>query len=153
MQRFEAPSLQVLADHVGPELAVSDWLLITQERVTRFAEVTEDLQWIHIDEERARRESPYGGTIAHGYLTLSLLPRLYHDCILVRGVRMGVNYGLNRVRFMAPVPVGNRIRARFALLTYEPLPGGAQLVWQATVEVEGGDKPACIAEMVARRYT
>lgn len=152
MQMFEADSLDSLPAHIGQELAVSDWFPITQERVTRFAEVTEDLQWIHTDPERAQRESPYGTTIAHGYLTLSLLPRLSQACIVLRGVRMGVNYGLNRVRFMAPVRVGERIRARFTLLSCDPLPGGAQLVWRATVEVEGADKPACVAEMVARRY-
>jgi acyl dehydratase len=133
-------------------------LLIDQQRVTRFAEVTEDMQWIHVDEARAQRESPYGGTIAHGYLTLSLMPRLTNATIAIGGVRMGVNYGLNRVRFMAPVPVGRRIRARFTLLACEPLAGGglekaAQVIWQATVEVEGADKPACIAELVSRRYT
>lgn len=153
MQRFEADGLDALATRVGEQLAVSDWLPITQERVNRFAEVTGDLQWIHIDEARARRESPYGTTIAHGYLTLSLLPGLSQGCIEVRGTRMAVNYGLNRVRFMAPVRVGDRIRAGFTLQACEALPGGgAQVVWQATVDVEGSDKPACVAEMVSRRY-
>ncbi|MBA4195703.1 MAG: dehydratase [Comamonadaceae bacterium] len=153
-QTFEAESLDALTARVGEELAVSDWLPITQERINRFAEVTGDLQWIHIDAERARRESPYGTTIAHGYLTLSLLPGLSQGCITVHGTRMAVNYGLNRVRFMAPVRVDDRIRARFTLQSVEALPdGGAQVIWQALVEVEGSSKPACVAEMVARRYT
>lgn len=152
MRLFEADSMNVLPEQLGKELAESDWILITQERVTRFAEVTEDLQWIHIDDERARRESPYGTTVAHGYLTLSLLPRLFKACVTLGPVRLAVNYGLNRVRFMAPVRVGDRIRARFTLQSFEPLPGGAQIVWKATIDVEGVDKPACVAEMVSRRY-
>jgi acyl dehydratase len=152
MQVFKADSLNVLGEQIGKELAQSDWILITQERVTRFAEVTEDMQWIHIDEERARRESPYGTTVAHGYLTLSLLPRLFMDCITLGPTRMAVNYGLNRVRFMAPVRVGDRIRARFTLQSFELLPGGAQIVWKATIDVEGVEKPACVAEMVSRRF-
>lgn len=152
MQLFDADSMNVLPEQLGKELAESDWFLMTQERVTRFAEVTEDLQWIHIDEERARRESPYGTTVAHGYLTLSLLPRLFKACVALGPVRMAVNYGLNRVRFMAPVRVGDRIRARFRLQSFEPLPGGAQIVWKAIIDVEGVDKPACVAEMVSRRY-
>ena len=153
MQTFEAMNLDELAHHVGKTLAVSDWLIISQERINQFAEVTGDLQWIHLDAERARRESPYGTTIAHGYLTLSLLPALSQSCISVHGTAMSVNYGLNRVRFMAPVRVNARIRAHFTLQAFENLPGGgAQVIWQAQVEVEGSDKPACVAEMVSRRY-
>ena len=153
MQTFEASSLDELASHVGKALAVSDWLTISQERINQFAEVTGDLQWIHLDAERARRESPYRTTIAHGYLTLSLLPALSQSCIAVHGTAMAVNYGLNRVRFMAPVRVNARIRAHFTLQAFEKLPeGGAQVIWQAQVEVEGSDKPACVAEMVSRRY-
>jgi acyl dehydratase len=152
MQTFEASCLDELAGHVGKTLAISDWLTISQERIQQFAEVTGDMQWIHLDTERARRESPYGTTIAHGYLTLSLLPGLSQSCITVHGTRMAVNYGLNRVRFMAPVRVDARIRAHFTLQSYEVLPGGAQVIWQAQVEVEGSDKPACMAEMVSRRY-
>lgn len=152
MQTFEASGLDELAGHVGKTLAVSDWMTISQERIQQFAEVTGDLQWIHLDAERARSESPYGTTIAHGYLTLSLLPALSQSCITVHGTRMAVNYGLNRVRFMAPVRVNARIRAHFTLQSYEVLPGGAQVIWQAQVEVEGSDKPACMAEMVSRRY-
>ena len=152
METFESPALEALADHVGKKLAVSDWLAISQERINQFAEVTGDRQWIHIDAERARRESPYGTTVAHGYLTLSLLPGLAQSCIHVHGTTMAVNYGLNRVRFMAPVRVDIRIRAHFTLQAFKALPGAAQVIWQAQVEIEGCDKPACIAEMVSRRY-
>ncbi|MDP2133327.1 MAG: MaoC family dehydratase [Sulfuritalea sp.] len=137
---------------VGQEIGVSDWLPIEQDRVDAFAEVTGDRQWIHVDAERARRESPFGGPIAHGYLTLSLLAKFAGECIAVQGVRLAVNYGLNRVRFAAPVRVGSRVRARFVLAALEDIAGGAQMVWQATIEIEGSDKPACVAEMVTRWY-
>lgn len=137
---------------VGQEIGVSDWLPIEQDRVDAFAEVTGDRQWIHVDAERARRESPFGGPIAHGYLTLSLLAKFAGECIAVQGVRLAVNYGLNRVRFAAPVRVGSRVRARFVLAAVEDIAGGAQMVWQATIEIEGSDKPACVAEMVTRWY-
>ncbi|WP_175821371.1 MaoC family dehydratase [Burkholderia sp. BCC0419] len=149
---FAIDTLDALPAYVGREVAVSPWFPILQDRVTRFAEVTEDNQWIHVDPERARRESPYGTTVAHGYLTLSLLPCLASGCIRVGGVRMGVNYGLNRVRFVSPVRVGDSIRARFTLRAADPVPGGMQVVWHAVVEVGGSDKPACVAEMVSRRY-
>lgn len=136
----------------GEELGISDWLLIDQERVNAFAEVTGDRQWIHVDVERARRESPFGGPIAHGYLTLSLLAKFAQECIRAEGVKLAVNYGLNRVRFASPVKVGSRVRAKFMLDQVEEIAGGAQLVWRATIEIEGGDKPACIAEMVTRWY-
>jgi acyl dehydratase len=109
-------------------------------------------QWIHVDVERATRESPFGAPIAHGYLTLSLLAKFAGECIAVDGIKLAVNYGLNRVRFAAPVKVGSRVRARFKLAAVEDIPGGAQMLWQATVEIEGSDKPACIAEMVTRWY-
>lgn len=157
MQSCTFESLSALQTGVGQELAVSDWFDVSQERVARFAEDTEDRQWIHVDPERARHESPYGGTIAHGYLTLSLLPYLANSCITLHGVRLAVNYGLNRVRFMAPVPVGKRIRARFKLLACDALgqdvaSDGAQVIWLATIEVEGVSKPACVAEVISRRY-
>jgi len=136
----------------GQEIGISDWLLIDQDRVNGFAQITGDQQWIHVDVERARRESPFGGPIAHGYLTLSLLAKFAQECIGVDGVKLAVNYGLNRVRFAAPVKVGSRVRARFILADVEDIQGGAQLVWQATIEIEGGDKPACVAEMVTRWY-
>lgn len=137
---------------LGQEIGVSDWMLIDQPRVDAFAQVTGDRQWIHVDVERAKRESPFGGPIAHGYLTLSLLARFAGECIAVEGVRLAVNYGLNRVRFAAPVKVGSRVRARFVLGSVEDIRGGAEMVWQAVVEVEGGSKPACVAEMVTRWY-
>jgi acyl dehydratase len=127
-------------------------MLIDQDRVNAFAQVTGDLQWIHVDVERARRESPFGGPIAHGYLTVSLLAKFAGECIAVDGVRLAVNYGLNRVRFAAPVKVGSRIRARFVLAAVDDIDGGAQLQWQATIEIEGGEKPACVAEMLTRWY-
>jgi len=137
---------------VGQEIGVSDWMLIDQDRVNAFAEVTGDRQWIHVDVERAKRESPFGVPIVHGYLTLSLLGRFAQECIAVEGIKLVVNYGLNRVRFASPVKVGSRVRARFVLGAVEDISGGAQLVWQATIEIEGGAKPACVAEMVARWY-
>jgi acyl dehydratase len=137
---------------LGREIGISDWMLIDQDRVNDFARVTGDHQWIHVDVPRAQAESPFGGPIAHGYLTLSLLAKFAQECIQVDGVRLAVNYGLNRVRFAAPVNVGRRIRARFVLIAAEDIPGGVQLVWQAVIEIEGGDKPACVAEMVTRWY-
>ena len=137
---------------LGQEIGVSEWMLVDQDRVNAFAEVTGDKQWIHVDVDRARRESPFGGPIAHGYLTLSLLAKFAGECIAVEGIRLAVNYGLNRVRFAAPVKVGSRVRARFVLAAVEDVSGGAQMLWQATVEIEGSDKPACVAEMVTRWY-
>jgi len=136
----------------GQEIGVSDWMLIEQERVDAFAQVTGDQQWIHVDVERAKRESPFGGPIAHGYLTLSLLAKFAQECIGVEGIKLAVNYGLNRVRFVSPVKVGSRVRARFVLGGVEDIPGGAQMLWQAVIQIEGGDKPACVAEMVTRWY-
>lgn len=141
--------LQKLA---GSEIAVTDWLPITQERISRFAETTEDRQWIHVDSERARNESPYGTTIAHGFLTLSLLSWFMHEAIEVRGVHMGVNYGLNRVRFPGPVPSGSRVRARVELKSTEDIPRGCKAVFLFTVECEGSSKPCCVAEWVVRFY-
>ncbi|MBI3525596.1 MAG: MaoC family dehydratase [Betaproteobacteria bacterium] len=149
------PIINNLADlqtRIGEELAVSDWLEITQQRIAQFAEATGDHQWIHVDVARAARESPFGGTIAHGYLTLSLLVKLAQESIVIGDIRMGVNYGLNRVRFTAPVRAGDSIRARFVLIAYEAIEGGAQLTWKATVEIQGNEKPACIAEMISRWY-
>ena len=136
---------------VGQEIGTSGWLVVDQARIDRFAEATGDRQWIHVDPVRAAA-GPFGTTIAHGYLTLSLLPELFASSFAIDDVKMGVNYGLNRVRFPTPVPSGSRLRARFRLLRYEPLPGGAQLSVEATVEIEGAGKPACVAETVSRRY-
>ncbi len=135
----------------GQEIGTSDWLTIDQARIDLFAQATGDHQWIHTDPARAAA-GPFGATVAHGFLTLSLLATLFESGFAIDDVRMGVNYGLNRVRFMAPVRVGSRLRGRFRLLAYEPLEGGAQLVTEATIELEGSDKPACVAESVSRRY-
>ena len=145
-------SITALRDHVGREVAVSDWLEVSQERINQFAESTEDRQWIHVDPERAARESPFKETIAHGFLTLSLLSELGKRAMSVGGVRMGLNYGLNRVRFVSPVPAGSRIRARFTLATVEEIKGGVQATWNVTVEREGGEKPCCVAEWLVRYY-
>ncbi|MCW5637020.1 MAG: MaoC family dehydratase [Rubrivivax sp.] len=136
---------------VGQELGVSDWITVDQRRIDLFAEATDDHQWIHVDAARAAA-GPFGATVAHGFLTLSLLPPLFASAFHIDGIGMGINYGLNRVRFPAPVRVGSRLRGRFKLLAYEPLPGGAQLTVEVTVEMEGSDKPACVAESVTRRY-
>jgi acyl dehydratase len=145
-------SLDELPPLVGQELAVSDWLTVTQEQVNLFAQATGDHQWIHVDVERATA-GPFGAPIAHGFLTLSLLPRLFESAFEIRSTGMGVNYGLNKVRFPAPVPVGSRLRGRMTLLACEPVDrGGMQMTWGVTVEREGSDKPVCVAESVARRY-
>ncbi|MEO7761258.1 MAG: MaoC family dehydratase [Casimicrobiaceae bacterium] len=139
-----------LSTWIGREVAVSPWLDITQKMIDEFADVTRDPQWIHIDPERAARDSPFGTTIAHGFLTLSLLPHLYQSCIEIAPRRMGINVGLNRVRFTAPVKVNSRVRGRFEIQKIEPIEGGLQFVWKATIEVDGTPKPACIAEWVTR---
>jgi acyl dehydratase len=137
---------------VGEEVAVSEWITITQAQVNLFAEATGDHQWIHIDEQKAAA-GPFGTTIAHGFLTLSLLPRFFESSFDIVNSRMGVNYGLNKVRFTAPVPVNSRLRARMTLLALEPIDnGGQQMTWQVTVEREGSAKPVCVAESLVRRY-
>jgi len=140
-----------LASEVGAEPVLSDWITVTQERIQLFADATGDQQWIHVDPERAR-SGPFGTTIAHGFMTLSLLPEMGLSAISVADAKMGVNYGLNKVRFTAPVPSGSRVRGRFKLLKYEPIEGGAQLTYEVTMEREGSDKPVCIAESVGRRF-
>ena len=150
MRTFQ--TLADLAACVGQEVAVSDWLTITQQQVNLFAEATGDHQWIHVDIEKAEA-GPFGGPIAHGFLTLSLIPRFFESSFDIVGSRMGVNYGLNKVRFTAPVPVGSRLRARMKLLASEPIDNaGVQMVWEVVVEREGSAKPVCIAESVVRRY-
>ena len=141
-----------LANHAGKEVAISDWLDVSQERINQFAEATEDRQWIHLDRERAERESPFKTTIAHGFLTLSLLSALAQRALSVGGVRMGINYGLNRVRFVSPVRADARIRGRFTLATVEEIKGGVQTTWNVTVECENSDKPCCVAEWLVRYY-
>jgi acyl dehydratase len=149
MRSFE--TIAELKELVGQEIGVSDWITVTQERIQLFADATNDHQWIHVDVERAKA-GPFGTTIAHGFLTLSLLPEMAASAFGVRETRMGVNYGLNKVRFPAPVPSGSRLRGRFKLIGYEPLEGGAQITVQVTMEREGSDKPVCIAESIGRRY-
>ena len=148
----EIGSLAELKELVGQEIALSDWIDITQERVNLFADATGDHQWIHVDVERCKRESPFGSTIAHGFLTLSLLPLMMSNSIRMSDVKMAVNYGLNKVRFMAPVPVGSRVRGRIKLISVDDISGGAQMHWEVTMEREGGDKPVCVAESISRRY-
>lgn len=141
-----------LENLVGQEIGLSDWVLVDQDRVNGFADVTGDHQWIHLDAERAAK-GPFGTTIAHGYLTLSLLPALGATAYNISGGRMTVNYGLDKVRFPAPVPVGSKVRARFSLKEYKKLPDdGVQLTIVATIEREGSDRPVCVAETLSRRY-
>jgi len=136
---------------VGQEIGQSDWVTVDQRRIDLFAEATGDHQWIHVDPVRAAA-GPFGATVAHGFLTLSLLPEMSHTAFEVRGSRMGVNYGLNRVRFPSPVPVGSRLRGHFKLLSYEAIDGGAQMVLEVTMEREGFAKPVCVAESIVRRF-
>lgn len=140
-----------LAAEVGNEIGLSDWITVDQRRIDLFAEATGDHQWIHVDPVRAA-EGPFGTTIAHGFLTLSLMAEMFDTGFRIDDVRMGVNYGLNRVRFTAPVPAGGRVRGRFRLLRYDALEGGAQLTVEVTMELEGSAKPACVAESVSRRF-
>ena len=141
-----------LNDYKGKEVVVSDWLTVTQKMIDGFADATNDHQWIHVDVERATRDSPFKAPIAHGFLTLSLLSHLLGQSIEITGSRMGVNYGLNRVRFTDPVRVDSRLRARFVLDDVVPIQGGIQMVWKVTVECEGSDKPVLVAEWLGRRY-
>ena len=136
--------------NVGDTFGPSSWVEITQERIDQFADATGDHQWIHVDPERAK-DGPFGSTIAHGYLTLSLIPVASFELVPQSG-KMGINYGSNRVRFPAPVPVGSRVRTSFEVLAVEEIPGGRQTTMTATVEREGGDKPVCVAEIVSRNY-
>jgi len=152
MSVTQIESIAALRDHVGREVAVSDWLEVSQERINQFAESTEDRQWIHVDPERGARESPFKETIAHGFLTLSLLSELGKRAMSVGNVRMGINYGLNRVRFVSPVPAGSRIHGRFTLTKVEEIKGGVQATWSVTVEREGSEKPSCVAEWLVRYY-
>lgn len=145
-------TLDELVPLVGQDVAVSEWIDVTQEMINLFADATGDHQWIHVDPVRAK-EGPYGTTIAHGFLTLSLLPRMYATAIKVEQMGMGINYGMNKVRFPAPVPVGSRLRSRIKLLACEEVAGnGLQLTWDMNVEREGEAKPVCIAEFIQRRY-
>jgi acyl dehydratase len=154
MAKFE--TLAQLVALVGQEVAVSEWTLITQEQVQKFADATGDQQWIHVDVERAKA-GPFSAPIAHGFLTLSLIPKFFDESLTIDEPSMGVNYGLNKVRFMAPVPVGSRLRGRLKLLATESVSGpggstGVQMTWEVKIEREGSDKPVCVAESLARRY-
>jgi acyl dehydratase len=150
MRTFE--TLAELASCVGDEVAHSDWVTITQEQVNQFAEATGDRQWIHIDVDRAAA-GPFGAPVAHGFLTLSLLPVFFASALSVRETRMGVNYGLNRVRFPSPVPVGSRLRARMKLADCEEVDrNGYQFTWDVSIEREGSDKPVCVAQSIVRHY-
>lgn len=149
MKRFA--TLAELQSLAGQPLGVSEWITVDQRRIDLFADATGDHQWIHVDAERAKA-GPFGTTVAHGFLTLSLLPQMSATAFEVEDARMGVNYGLNRVRFMSPVPAGSRLRGHFKLLSFEPIPGGAQMAIEVTMELEGSAKPACVAESIVRRF-
>jgi acyl dehydratase len=149
---IDIADLSALRERVGEELAVSEWFAVTQERIQQFADATGDYQWIHLDADRAARESPYQTTIAHGFLTLSLVSVLLRDAIRVSGLRLAVNCGVNRVRFTAPVPAGSRIRARISVASVAEVAGAIQVVWSITIEREGTDKPCCVAEWIVRYY-
>ncbi len=145
--------INALPDLVGQEVAVSDWFEVTQDHINQFADLTKDHQWIHVDTDRAKAESPYGTTIAHGFLTLSLMSHLVSSAVKVTGqIDFAVNYGFNKVRFPAPVPAGANIRARVTLQSIEPVKGGLQIVWNANIEVKDNPKPAVAAEWIARMY-
>ena len=144
-------SIRELQSRVGEEVGVSPWVEVSQQRIDTFAKAIEDFQWIHVDPARAQG-SPFGGTVAHGFLTLSLLSHLSERTFSFSDRKMGVNYGLNRVRFTSPVPSGSRVRARFTLAKYEPLEGGVQVTWNTVVEIDGAPKPALVAEWVGRHY-
>lgn len=152
MSALVLASPRELKDRVGQEIVVSDWVEITQEHIDEFAEATGDRQWIHVDVERARRESPFGATIAHGFLTLSMLSAFLNRSVRFGGSRMGVNYGFNKLRFTAPVPVGSRVRGRFVVKALDEFEGGVQVTWGVTVEREGSNKPCLIADWLTRRY-
>jgi acyl dehydratase len=144
--------VRTIGNRVGEQIAVSDWLEVTQARINQFADATGDHQWIHVDPVRAAVELPSKGTIAHGFLTLSLLSTLIRESIRFTGLRMAINYGLNRVRFVSPVPAGSRIRALITLKAVDAVSGGFQVAWEVTIEREGGSKPASIAEWLVRYY-
>lgn len=150
MVTVEAP--EALKQYAGQEIAVTDWIAVTQDRIDQFANATGDRQWIHIDRERARRESPYGTTIAHGFLTLSLVSDFIRQVLEVKGLRMAINYGLNRVRFPSAVLADSKVRARVALQSVKDLPEGVEATWAITIEAENSDKPCCVAEWLVRYY-
>ena len=152
MHKLKLSSLSELNHWLGKTIEPSDWQVITQERIDLFAQAAGDDQWIHVDPVRAAKDSPYGVTIAHGFLTLSLLSRFFIDTILIEGVTLAINYGVNKVRFTDPVLVNSRLRAHFTLLSLEEIKGGVQITWSVSVEQEGKERPCLIAEWVSRRY-
>ena len=152
MPMLKLKNLRDLRDRIGQEIVVSEWMAITQDRIDRFADATEDYQWIHVDVERARRDSPFQTTIAHGFLTVSMLSRLLNSSIEFGTAKMGVNYGFNRLRFTGPVPAGSRVRGRFTLQALDEIEGGVQATWAVLVEREGSEKPCMVAEWLTRRY-
>ena len=145
-------TLEDVASRVGEEVFLTDWVTITQERINQFAQATGDFQWIHVDAQRAAKSSPFGSTIAHGFLTLSLLGKFYEDHLSLPFCEMGINYGLNKVRFTQPVRVNSQVRGRFVLAKLENISGGIQLTFNVLIEIDGLDKPACAAESVVRQY-
>ncbi|BDC48528.1 nodulation protein NodN [Bryobacterales bacterium F-183] len=146
-------TLAELRDRVGTEVGVSDWLTVSQETIRQFADATGDHQWIHLDVERAKAESPFGTTIAHGFLTMSLLVQLMADAVpMEEPCKLSVNYGFNRLRFVSPVPAGSRIRVRAVLTSLKDLDAAVEFTWGITVEIEGREKPAVVAEWLSRRY-
>ena len=149
---IEITDVRTLRDRIGEEIAVGDWFEVSQARIDQFAEATGDTQWIHVDPARATAESPFKTTIAHGFLTLSLLSALIRDAMTFPGLRMAINYGMNRMRFVAPVPAGSRIRARFMPVSVEDPSGSVQVTWQVTIDREHSDKPCCVAEWIVRYY-
>lgn len=153
MPQRNISGIEELKTLVGQEVSISDWFEVSQQHINDFADATEDHQWIHVDPDRARTDSPFGATIAHGFLTLSLLPHLASQAVKVHGdYKMGINYGLNRLRFVSPVLAGSRIRARFTLHAFEEVKGGFQITWSVTVETESGSKPSLVAEWLVRYY-
>lgn len=148
----EVDDVLSLRNCLGQEVGVSDWLEVTQARIAQFAQATGDMQWIHLDEDRARTESPFGTTIAHGFLTLSLVSTLFGSAIRLNNLRLSVNYGLGRVRFVSAVPSGSRIRARFVASAVEEISDGVQVTWAVTMEREGAERPACVAEWLVQYY-
>jgi acyl dehydratase len=153
MTKVVLNGVQDLATKIGEEVAVSDWLLINQQRIENFANATNDRQWIHVDVDRAQRDAPGGKTIAHGFLTLALIAGFGDELLIIKDVKQIINCGLNKVRFLSPVPVGSELRARFVLAEYKQLDAHSfQVLWRVTVEIQGGEKPACVADLIYRYY-
>jgi acyl dehydratase len=149
---IQIEDVRSLRDRIGEEVAASGWVEISQARIDQFAEATGDTQWIHVDAARAAAESPFKTTIAHGFLTLSLMSALIREAMQFHHLRLAINYGMNRMRFVAPVPAGSRIRARFAPVSVEEVSGSVQVTWQVTIDREHADKPCCVAEWIVRYY-